>query len=138
MTKMKLNDMPVELRSETMCINRMKTAINTGTLEQMHEVLALIPNDILITAFVHTHINELRAIKPGKEEDASLATMPIQARTEKLCIQAMRTAIKLDGLTGCKEMTNVLEFIPKEMLIAAFVRANIHEFVGDCAPPIGH
>jgi hypothetical protein len=139
MTEMKLNDIPMRLRSETACINRMKTAIKTGTLDQMHEVLEFIPKDILIAAYVRANSNEFRQATLSADTKTlahtkSLADIPLHARTEAVCINAMRLAIKLDGLLSVNHTNHVLAFIPKEILITAFVRANLSEFMGDSAP----
>jgi len=139
MTEMKLNDIPMRLRTETACINRMKTAIKTGTLDQMHEVLEFIPKDILIAAYVRANSSEFRQVKLSADTNSladtkSLADIPLHARTEAVCINAMRMAIKLDGLLSVNHTNYVLAFIPKEILITAFVRANLSEFMGDSAP----
>ncbi len=138
---MKLNDIPMRLRTETACINRMKTAIKTGTLDQMHEVLEFIPKDILIAAYVRANSSEFRKAKLSTDANTkslahtkSLADIPLHARSEAVCINAMRLAITLDGLHSVNHTNYVLAFIPKEILITAFVRANLSEFMGDSAP----
>ena len=151
MTEMKLNDIPMRLRTETSCINRMKTAIKTGTLDQMHEVLEFIPKDILIAAYVRANSSEFRQVKLSADtklsvdtklsadtkslaHTKSLADIPLHARTEAVCINAMRLAIKLDGLQSVNHTNYVRAFIPKEILLTAFVRANLSDFMGDSAP----
>jgi hypothetical protein len=125
MTKdMKFNDIPLELRSESTCINRMKTAIKTGTLEQMHEVLGLIPKEILITAYVRANRNDFTKMKHLTNPRA-LADIPMKLRTETACLIAMTSAMNRGGLD---QMTDVVAFIPKDILITAFVRGNIDEF----------
>jgi hypothetical protein len=126
-TRMKLNDIPLELRTETTCISRMKHAIKTGTLEQMHEVLELIPKEILIAAYLRAHLNAYRNL-PHSTGQKSLEDIPRQARTESVCLNAMKTAMIMDQRKGIENGTKVLAFIPKEMLITAFVRANLSEF----------
>jgi hypothetical protein len=128
---MKLNEIPMEERTETTCINRMRRAIKTGTLDQMHEVLELIPKKILITAYVRAYISEFQTATLqllDRANQISLVDIPLKARTETRCIHAMRLAITMDGLTSLSHASNVLELIPKGMLITAFIRANINEF----------
>ena len=125
MTKdMKFNDIPMQLRSESACINRMKTAIKTGTLEQIYEVLGLIPTEILITSYMRANRNDFTKMKHLTNTRA-LADIPMKLRTETACLIAMTTAMNLGGLD---QMTNVVAFIPKDILITAFVRGNIDEF----------
>jgi hypothetical protein len=125
MTKeMKFNNIPIELRSESACINRMKTAIKTGTLEQIYEVLELIPTEILITAYMRANRNDFTKMQHLTNPRA-LADIPVKLRTETACLIAMTTAMNRGGLA---QMANVVTFIPKDILITAFVQGNIDEF----------
>jgi hypothetical protein len=124
---MKLNDIPVESRTISICINRMKQAIRSGTLDQMHEVLELIPKEILIASYVKANINQIMNI-PSCIMQKPIEQLPRQARTETVCLNAMKTAIDMDQWKGIEHVTKVMAFIPREMLITAFVRANISDF----------
>jgi len=122
--EMKFSNIPTEMRSESTCINRMKTAIKTGTLEQMHEVLDLIPTEILITAYMRANKKDFTKMMHLTNQRA-LEDIPLKLRTETACLIAMATAKNRGGL---EQMTNVVAFIPKDILITAFVRGNIDEF----------